>query len=85
MVKDPWFRPLYRRVLTLLVLGGWGVFEWLVPLGVSFGGELWLIFVAALFAYAFWGFFLSGYYSAQPPGDGTEGAADDGQSGKEGP
>ncbi len=86
MVKDPWFRPLYRRVLILLVLAGWGLFEWLAPLGGSAGGNLWLIFVAALFAYAFWGFFVSGYYSGQPVGDGAdEAAVDDGQSGEEGP
>lgn len=76
MVKDPWFRPLYRRVLTLTVLAGWGLFELLVPSAGPGGGRIWLVIAGAVFAYAAWGFFFSGYYTALAEGD--DGAADGG-------
>lgn len=81
MVKDPWFRPLYRRVLTLVVLAGWGLFELLAPTGGPGGGRIWLMIAGAIFAYAAWGFFFSGYYTAleaEDEGDAGAGPADGG-------
>lgn len=83
MVKDPWFRPLYRRVLTLVVLAGWGVFEMLAPTGGPGGGGIWLMIAGAVFAYAAWGFFFSGYYTAlaaEDEGDAGAGPADGGDA-----
>lgn len=79
MVKDPWFRPLYRRAGVLAVLAGWALFEWWASPG-AVTGNIWVMIPAGLFVYAFWGFFVSDYYRTLPEnggqGDGDSGAGD---------
>lgn len=48
----PWFRPLYRRVLVLLVCVGWLAFE------ITQQDPFWLLMAGAATGYAVWDFFL---------------------------
>jgi hypothetical protein len=52
-LNDPFFRPLWIRVLIVAAAGGWGVFEF-----VS-GQPFWGILFCAIGAYAFYGFFIA--------------------------
>ena len=52
--RQPFFRPMNRRIIIILVMLLWTVVEF-------FGGSMpWLLFFVALTAYVGWGFFLSG-------------------------
>ena len=55
---DPWFQPLYRRIIITAVCAGWLVFEMIIddPLGI------WGLVAVAALAMAVWSFFLSGEY-----------------------
>ncbi|MCZ6591547.1 MAG: hypothetical protein O7F69_03400 [Alphaproteobacteria bacterium] len=56
----PWFRPLYRRVLTTLACVAYIAFEFFFT-GIGFFFYLGLV----AFAYALWEFFLSGRYPSR--------------------
>ena len=55
---DPWFQPLYRRVIITTVCAGWLVFEMVIddPLGI------WGMLAIAVTVIAVWSFFLAGDY-----------------------
>lgn len=65
---DPWFQPLYRRVIITAVCAGWFVFEMIIddPLGI------WGMLAIAVTVIAVWSFFLSGEYREKPATDGSE-------------
>ena len=76
LVQHPWFQPLHRRIGTaLLPLIGAAV-EVFFDNEAAGGSSLWTTIWLALFAYAAYGFFLSGYYrdaSRHTEGDTTDG------------
>ncbi|WP_395813444.1 DUF3329 domain-containing protein [Devosia sp.] len=49
-----WFQPLYRRVIVLVVIAGWSVWEW----GFN-GDQFWGVVTLAMLAYAVWTFFIN--------------------------
>ena len=64
--RDPWFEPLYRRVIITAICAGWLVFELIVddPLGI------WTMIAVLVTGLAVWSFFLSGDYRNRPASDG---------------
>ena len=48
-----WFRPLYRRVILVVVIAGWCAWEWLPP-----SDQFWGLLTTAMLAYAVWTFFI---------------------------
>lgn len=49
-----WFQPLYRRVIVLLVIAGWSVWEW------AFNKDpIWGVVTLAMLTYAIWTFFIT--------------------------
>lgn len=56
-MTNPWFQPLYRRVLTVAACLIWLGFE------LWTGEVLWLLLAALFSGYAIWDLLLSGKYS----------------------
>ncbi|MFQ1702346.1 hypothetical protein ACJ5NV_17310 [Loktanella agnita] len=52
-LNHPFFKPLIRRVLTLVAVGFYGLFE------LTFGHPGWVAFAAALFAICTYAFFIA--------------------------
>ncbi len=50
--NHPFFRPLWRRVVVTLLVGGWTVVEFVN------GAQFWGMLFAALTGAAIWGFFI---------------------------
>ncbi len=63
--RDPWFEPLYRRVIITAICAGWLVFELVVddPWGI------WAMIAVFVTGLAVWSFFLSGDYRNKPASD----------------
>ena len=51
-LDHPWFRPLWRRVLVVMLITGWGLFEALS------GAPFWAVLFLALAGFAAWQFFV---------------------------
>ena len=64
-LRVPFFVPLWRRILVMVICFGWAVFELMT------GAVFWAILFGALGATAAWQFFLSGWPAS------SEGAGDD--------
>ena len=52
-MNHDWLRPLWVRVLIVVVAGGWGVFEWINEQYV------WAMIFLVRAGYAVWSFFLA--------------------------
>ena len=52
-LQVPFFRPLWRRVLVVVICLGWAVFEF------ATGATFWGMIFCAMGIYALWQFFLS--------------------------
>lgn len=52
-MNHDWLRPLWVRVLIVVVAGGWGVFEWINE------QHVWAVIFLVMAGYAFWSFFLA--------------------------
>ena len=53
-VQHPWFIPMYRRVLVVVVCLGWAAFEFIVS-----GSPFWGILFGALGLYCAYQFFIA--------------------------
>ncbi|WP_274626843.1 DUF3329 domain-containing protein [Arvimicrobium flavum] len=62
--EHPFFRPLWRRVLLVVVCIGWAIFEFVN------GAQLWGMIALAFAAYAVWAFFIA--YNPPPVEDAKE-------------
>jgi hypothetical protein len=49
-----WFRPLYRRIILVVVIAGWCAWEWLFT-----RDQFWGLITVAMLAYAVWTFFIN--------------------------
>ena len=61
-LDHPFFRPLWIRVLVVVLAGGWAVLEFVT------GSPLWGVLFGAIAAYAAWGFFVD--FNPDRGGDG---------------
>ncbi len=52
-LNDPFFRPLWRRIVVVLLTGAWALLEY------SWGHPGWAAAFAAITAYCAFGFFLA--------------------------
>ena len=59
-VQTPFFRPLWRRVVTTVACVGWTVFE------VTSGSMMWAIIFGAASLYLAWEFFVA--FDPEPDG-----------------
>jgi hypothetical protein len=68
-LNDPFFRPLWIRVVIVLFSAGWGIFEFVA------GAPTWGTLFCAISAYAFYGFFIA--FEPREPHKDDEGAGRD--------
>ena len=52
-LDDPWFRPLWRRLLVVALTLGWGIFE------LATGAPLWAVAFLGIGAFAAWALLLN--------------------------
>jgi hypothetical protein len=59
--QNPFFRPLWLRVLLVAICFGWAAFE------LYAGSQTWALITAAIGAYAVWSFFITYDPIDKPP------------------
>jgi hypothetical protein len=64
-LNDPFFRPLWIRVVIVIFSAGWGIFEFVA------GAPAWGTLFCAIAAYAFYGFFVA--FEPRDPGKRGDG------------
>jgi len=52
-----WFKPLYRRVIVVVVIAAWSSFEWFINQNPDH--QFWGILTLAALAYGIWTFFIN--------------------------
>jgi hypothetical protein len=52
-----WFKPLYRRVIVVVVIAAWSTFEWFINQNPDH--QFWGALTLAALAYGIWTFFIN--------------------------